>query len=133
MVKLFSVFFICFFMGSLVFADIDMSGVHAYPVPYNPKKSSAKVIQFKGWPSSVTGTVSLKMEVFDINGDKVVSRTFTSLSAAQWNARSEKGKLVSPGMYIIKLSLDAPNTLSPPTIPSDENFGKKIIRVLIAY
>jgi len=124
MIKPFSVFFICLFMGNLAFADIDMSGVYAYPVPYNPKKSSAKVMQFRGLP--VSGTV--KMEVFDINGDRVLSRTFSPASSAQWSARNEKGKLVSPGMYIIKLSLDVPNAT-----PSDDNFGKKIIRVLIAY
>jgi len=106
------------FMGSSVFADIDMSGVHAYPVPYNPKKSSARAIQFKGLPA-VSGTI--KMEVFDINGDAIVSRTFSS--APQWNARTEKGKLVSPGMYIIKLSFNADNG----------DFGKKIIRALVAY
>ena len=121
MVKPLSVFFICLFtsMGSLAFA-IDMSGVFAYPVPFNPKKWPA--IKFdKG--TLPTGNV-VKMEVFDINGDSVITRTFSSISAALWNARNEKGKLVSPGMYIIKISIEDTST---------GDFGKKIIRVLIAY
>ena len=126
MIKPLSVFFFCLFAVNLVFANIDISGVHAYPVPYNPKKSSAKIIRFKGLDAYTFGT--LKMEVFDINGDRVLSRTFSNPSSAQWNARNEKGKLVSPGMYIIKLSLDVPSA-----VPNDENFGRKTIRVLIAY
>ena len=129
MIKPLSVFFACFFIfiGNLAFADIDMSGVYAYPVPFNPKKSPTKVIKFNDGPTlpptpTLAGTV--KMEVFDINGDMVITRTFASLSAAQWNARTEKGRLVSPGMYIIKLSVNDEAT---------GNFGKKNIRVLIAY
>ena len=124
MIKPLGVFFICLFAGSLAFADVNMSGVHAFPVPFNPKKSSKRVIEITGFPiAAMPGTI--KMEVFDINGDKVVSRTFTfsTGSIVQWNARTENGKLVSPGMYIIKLSLYA----------DDGDFGKKIIRTLIAY
>ncbi|MCL2026441.1 MAG: hypothetical protein FWG92_06520 [Leptospirales bacterium] len=127
MIKPLSVFFFCLFAVNLAFANIDMSGVHAYPVPYNPKKSSVRVIQFKGWPTT-SGVAKVKMEVFDINGDRVLSRTFSPVSTAQWNARNEKGRLVSPGMYIIKLSLDDPGAAE-----TAENFGRKTIRVLIAY
>ncbi|MDR3237213.1 MAG: T9SS type A sorting domain-containing protein [Spirochaetia bacterium] len=112
---------VCLFSGGIAFADIDMSNVYAYPVPYNPKKSSMKAIKFdKGvWPS----VSSIKMEVFDINGDSVTERTFTTAGDVQWNARNSSGKMVAPGMYIIKLSVE----------DSNGDFGKKIIRVLIAY
>jgi hypothetical protein len=122
MIKPLIMFFICLFTGSVAFADIDMSATHAYPVPYNPKKSTKKTISFAGWPGGVTIT-SVKMEVFDINGDKVISRVFSVPASVRWNARNESGKMVSPGMYIIKLSIE----------DSDGDFGKKIIRVLIAY
>lgn len=111
--------------ANLLYAGINMSGVHAYPVPFNPKKSGAsKAIALKGFSCL---DCSVKMEVFDINGDKVVSRTFNIASYEiknAWNARNVSGKLVSPGMYIIKLSVEN---------SSDGDFGQKIIRVLIAY
>ena len=114
--------FILLFAGNL-FADINLSGLFAYPVPFNPKKASTKLIKLDGGPTS--GSYSIKMEVFDINGDIVISRSFNGVFAnVQWNARNEKGTLVSPGMYIMKLSAEENST---------GDFGKKIIRILIAY
>lgn len=109
-------------VGGALYADVDMSKIHAYPVPYNPKKNGApKTITFTGFSNAAC---SVKMEVFDINGDPVVTRTFSSAANVRWNARNISGKLVSPGMYIVKLSVEDDGT---------GDFGKKIIRVLIAY
>ena len=52
-------------LPSMLFA-FDMSQVIAYPVPFNPKKSSLKAITIDGFTCD-----KVKVEIFDINGDPV--------------------------------------------------------------
>jgi hypothetical protein len=105
---------------------MDLSGVHAYPVPFNPNRSTKSAIIIDGLQTLPAGG-TCEMEVFDINGDLVTKRTFTSytgLEAVKWNARTDSGSRVKPGMYIIKITIDYNGT---------GDFAKKLIRVLVAY
>jgi flagellar hook assembly protein FlgD len=107
-----------FFIPVILFADINMSGVIAYPVPFNPNTSTNMSIRFDG--VTVAGTI--KINIYDVNGDLVFSQNY-SLSPAIWNGRNDKGRLVAPGMYIIKVELQN----------NDGGYGKKLIRILINY
>jgi len=95
---------------------LDMSGVIAYPVPFNPRKDASLKI-------ANPGTYSMKVEIFDINGDPVCTKS-GSVAFLYWNGRNEKGNYVKPGMYIIKISAENIST---------GDYGKKIIRILVDY
>ncbi len=75
--------------------------MHAYPVPFNPNRSVNNAIIITGFPS-LAGGYSIDMEVFDINGDRVTRRSFTAAADVKWNARTDSGSRVKPGMYIIR-------------------------------
>jgi hypothetical protein len=102
---------------------MDLSGVHAYPVPFNPNRSINNAIIITGFPA-LAGGYSIDMEVFDINGDQVTKRSFNTAADVKWNARTDSGSRVKPGMYIIKITIDYNGT---------GDFAKKLIRVLVAY
>jgi flagellar hook assembly protein FlgD len=96
----------------------------AYPVPFNPKKGNVKYITIGNSPSASPLSVDkIVIEVFDINGDPVIKKVFSS-TEARWNGRNDNGRLVKPGLYIIKVT--AENSMTG-------DFGKKLIRVLIKY
>lgn len=97
-------------ISALFAADID--SVKAYPVPFNPNVTS--VLKIDGF----TGTA--KITIYDVNGDQLYSTTASG--SASWSGRNDKGRLVAPGMYIIKVELD-----------SSGNYGRKLIRILISY
>ena len=103
---------------ALLFADINMSGVIAYPVPFNPNVVPNMTIRFDG--VTVSGTI--KMNIFDVNGDVIFTQNY-STSSFTWNGRNTNGRLVAPGMYIIKVELQN----------NDGSTGKKLIRILINY
>ncbi len=63
--------------------------------------------------------------VFDFNGDRVTKRTFTSAaSSVSWNGRDNRGSVVKPGLYIIKVVVEN---------DADGDYGKKMIRILVKY
>lgn len=96
----------------------------AYPVPFNPKKGGVKYITIGNSPSVAALSVDkIVIEVFDINGDLVIKKEFNS-SEARWNGRNDNGRLVKPGLYIIKVTGE--NSMTG-------DYGKKLIRVLIKY
>ena len=66
---------------------------------------------------------SVKLDIFDINGDRVISKNLSSLPA-KWNGRNSRGIRVKPGLYIIKVVVE--NT-------AEATYGKKIIRILVNY
>ncbi len=103
---------------------IDMDKIAAFPVPFNPKKSNRITV---GYPAGVTGTVNynVKIEIFDINGDFVAKRTGSQFPV-YWNGRNGSGRLVKPGMYIIKVTAESDSA-------GYNEHGIKTIRILVNY
>jgi len=99
---------------------IDMDEIAAYPVPFNPKKHNRITV---GYPAGVAGAVdySVKIEIYDINGDFVSKRTGSRFPVF-WNGRNDSGRYVKPGMYIIKV-----------TAENENDYGRKTIRILVNY
>ncbi len=92
----------------------------AYPVPFNPDRQTLKIGYVGVTPDSLT---KVKIEIFDINGDRVYSYEQTSLTTPIiWNGRNSTGRIVKTGMYIIKIVIEDSNT---------GDHGKKIIRILV--
>jgi len=93
----------------------DMKNIYAYPVPFNPNKHN--IINISNPLND-----SLKMTVYDINGDLVIEKS-SSANPVIWNGRNGSGRLVKPGLYIIKVEIEN----------SSGDYGKKIIRILVDY
>ncbi len=93
----------------------DMKNVIAYPVPFNPKKTTLKIANPSGY--------DLKAEIYDVNGDLVCEKRGSSTTVI-WNGRNADGKLVKPGLYIIRITVEESST---------GDYGKKIIRILVDY
>jgi len=101
--------------------DLNMSGVIAYPVPFNPDKK-ALIIEDKG--NTITTTVDrMEVEIYDINGDTVYKRTVSSAESLTWSGYNSRGKMVKPGMYIIRVRIE----------DQSGAHGEKIIRILVNY
>jgi flagellar hook assembly protein FlgD len=96
-----------------------MAGVRAYPVPFNPNVTPNMTIDYPG--VTLAGTV--KINIYDINGDLMLSASSSNSLGFTWNGRNDKGRLVAPGMYIIKVEIQN----------NDGTYGKKLIRILINY
>ena len=100
---------------------LDMHPIIAYPVPFNPDKQTMKIGYEQGATPDALDSVSI--QVFDINDDMVLSRSYTSLNPpVLWNGRNSAGTMVSPGMYIIRITAENSAT---------GEHGKKIIRILV--
>ena len=76
----------------------------AYPVPLNPETQS---LHLKYSPTSYDGPATV--EIYDVNGEKVFSRSCTDLSLFQWKGYTGKGKHAGPGMYIVKVRYESAN------------------------
>ena len=111
------VLFITFLLCGPLFS-LDMEGVIAYPVPLNPNRHQL-TLHDKGTLPSVD---SIKVEIFDINGDLVLARSY-GVFPITWNGRNGSGKMVKPGLYIIKVTAE----------DAAGGYGKKIIRILVDY
>lgn len=99
--------------------SFDMKTIIAFPVPFNPKIHDYLTI---GTKTGSAGTMDkVKIEIYDINGDSVFKRDYSSLNV-NWNGRNNNGKIVRPGLYIIKVTLENSATGA---------YGKKIIRILV--
>lgn len=70
----------------------------AYPVPVNPETQS---LRLKYSPAAYTGPALV--EIYDVNGEKIFSRSCADLSAFQWKGYTAKGKHAGPGLYIVKV------------------------------
>lgn len=102
-----------------IFADVTQ-GIAAYPVPYNPGRGVMKISDLSG---ALTGIQSVEVIIFDINGDRVFSRNFAGFTNVVWNGRNDSGVKVSPGMYIVKVTVEDANGY----------VGKRLIRILVNY
>jgi len=96
----------------------DMKSLAAYPVPFNPQKKKLTVDN----PAASFGAHKIKFSVYDINGDQVLKKSLSSFPVF-WNGRNTGGKLVKPGLYIIKVEID----------DDTGDYGKKVIRILVDY
>jgi hypothetical protein len=97
---------------------LDMDGVIAYPVPYNPEKLPLTIEDRKG-----TLVASVKVEVFDINGDTVYRKGHSTFGKIYWGGRNSSGRMVKPGLYIIKITAES----------ETGDYGTKILRILVNY
>ncbi len=121
--KLYIFIFNCWFILLSANAfSIDAENIIAYPVPFNPKIHHVLRIGYKPGPAHSGSINSIKVEIYDINGDRVFTREYNSITNVIWNGRNGKGKIVKPGMYILKISLE--DTVSG-------TFGRRIIRILV--
>lgn len=96
----------------------DMKNIAAYPVPFNPQK---KVLTI-GTPGQTSSPHTIRMEIYDINGDLVIKKSGSQIPFV-WNGRNSSGRYVKPGLYLLKIEID------------DENgdYGKKVVRILVDY
>ena len=94
---------------------LDMSGVIAYPVPYNPDRGPLTI--------KVPEGDSIKIQIYDINGDSVYNRAGANNTDNLWSGRNNSGKRIKHGLYIIKVT--AEDNLG--------SYGKKLIRILVDY
>ena len=96
----------------------------AYPVPFNPKKNTLTIgTNVSGTP--LTG-YSVNVLIYDINGDLIIKKTASG--NIKWNGRNKSGRIVKPGLYILKVEIERDDTGS-----NKSEFVKKIIRILIDY
>jgi|YNPMSStandDraft_1061717.scaffolds.fasta_scaffold08802_5 hypothetical protein len=93
---------------------IDLNQVYAYPVPFIPQTHAILTIK-------VSDAQSVKCTIYDINGDTV--KVLSGTTDLKWNGRNDVGKIVAPGMYIIKIELERTD--------GEYEYKKKIIRILI--
>jgi hypothetical protein len=111
---------LCYLMISLRAYPINIDNVIAYPVPFNPKLH--KNLNITNKPLTSVGTVDrVKIEIYDINGDRVITKEYSTINVL-WNGRNQKGKLVGPGLYIIKITLED---------SASGEYKQKIIRILV--
>ena len=104
---------------------LNANDIIAYPVPFNPKTktltigtSTANSIQLSGLDYSVN------VSIYDINGDLIIKKS-TSGTKIMWNGRNRSGRIVKPGLYILKVELESESN------PSD--YIKKMFRILVDY
>ena len=101
------------------------SDIIAYPVPFNPKKHNTLTIDIKpfGGLTGYSVNVSINVSIYDINGDLIIKKS-TFGHNIKWNGRNRSGRIVKPGLYILKVECEDYDT---------GYFVKKIIRILIDY
>ena len=119
---------LCITLSLIITADsilaFSINQIIAYPVPFNPKKGDRLLyIGYRGKTTVTPGTLKVKVDIYDINGDKVKHKT-TNQTPVKWNGYNDKGNLVKPGLYIIKIDIEDLDTGQQ---------RKKIIRILINY
>lgn len=92
----------------------------AWPVPFNP---SRQVLTIDFEPGSTTyAHDSVKIEIFDINGDRVYEGQYSHAMPVRWGGRNMSGTMVHPGMYIIKVTVEDSAT---------GGLGRRIIRIVV--
>ncbi len=115
--------FMLLFMGEPLFA-LHENYIVAGPVPFNPNRQVLNILYEPGAPAHIDPD-QLKVEIFDINGDLVFEgqRSGGTVLPFTWSGRNMGGRMVHPGMYIIKLTVENTGTGA---------FGRRIIRIVVA-
>ena len=109
---------------NILYGAITADVIIAYPVPFNPNTKTLSV----GTVSSLGAGYSIDVSIYDINGDLIIKKS-TSGTKIMWNGRNKSGRVVKPGLYIIKVEVEKDSAIS-----SDQSeFVKKIIRILVDY
>ena len=116
---LFSVVIVFFCLNIVTVTAAPINGIIVYPVPLNPGKQTLTIEDRGGGYSGKN--VIVRVQVFDINGDLLFDRNYTSLPI-YWKGYSTSGKSVSNGFYIIKLSIEELDT---------GTISKKKFRILV--
>jgi hypothetical protein len=115
-------FLLIIFHGGVIYS-LNMDNIIAYPVPFNPNIQVLKIGYKPAVPPDTVDTVTI--EIFDINGDTVFLREYSSLNnPVIWNGYNNSGKKVKPGLYIIKVTIE--NSQSGAR-------GLKIIRIVVVH
>jgi hypothetical protein len=90
-------------IGFIPLAADEIAGIIAYPIPYNPRSQTLTIDDKAG---RFTGTeISVIMEIFDFNGDKVYKRSFSAFPI-RWKGYSSSGVSAENGLYFIKLTIE---------------------------
>ncbi len=116
-------YLVCFYF--IIFTGIafplNIDNVIAYPVPFNPDLH--KNLKIANKPGTDAGAVDkVKIEIYDINGDPVFTKEYSTIINILWNGRNNKGRVVGPGLYIIKITLED---------SASGEYRQKIIRILV--
>ena len=107
---------VCLVAGNV--SALDLTNLRAYPVPVNPRQGEEITIA----ATDLSDATRIDVTIYDVNGDKVFSRTYTSGTSVTWNCRNSRGKIVKPGLYIIKIVVEGDDA---------GEYGKKILRILV--
>ncbi|MDA3899566.1 MAG: hypothetical protein PF637_03495 [Spirochaetes bacterium] len=78
-------------------------GIIAYPVPYIPSRGSLTISDTESRYASTSVTIDI--EIYDITGDKIFKKRYTSFPV-RWKGYSSSGQRVSSGLYILKVSVE---------------------------
>jgi flagellar hook assembly protein FlgD len=111
---------ICLFAALILGINLyalEMKDVIAAPVPLNPNTSVLSIMNLPNYDS-------FTLEVYDITGDKVVTKEYNVPAYVKWNGRNSFGKIVKPGMYILKITAKDTKT---------DAYGTKKIKILVKY
>ena len=121
-----------------IYADSDrIEKVFNYPNPYNPLLGTETTIVIKYVNNSGISSLSYYLFIYNLLGDKVLVRKLTSTVNTgtntikeTWSGKNDEGKLVSPGLYYIKIITDtgAVSSTNSVSIQTDAAFGKMLIK-----
>ena len=111
---------ILFLVVSSSFSSLFAGQIYAYPVPFNHKKGHTTIKI--GASPAIPSQSRIDLKIYDINGDLVFSRIYTDISNIQWNVRNSRGQRVKPGLYIIRIEVEADAGV----------YFKQNIRILVA-
>ena len=121
------IFFIFGIVNEKNLYPLNLDSIIAYPVPFNPRKG-VKYLTIRD-ENSLSGQVDgvdvnrVEMSVYDINGDQIFHRSFSTIPV-QWSGRNSLGRMVKPGLYIIKLIIEKRDS---------GEAGIKVLRILVKY
>ena len=110
-----------------VYAAITADDIIAYPVPFNPKEKTLTIGTKASSTVTLSSPYSIKVSIYDINGDLIIQKSASG--NIHWNGRNKSGRIVKPGLYILKVEIENISNLSG----NSSEYIKKIIRILIDY
>ncbi len=100
--KIFLIILVLFFLSAVLYAET-IKGIKAYPVPFDPGRNSLTIATTTNKYANVN--LSIVVEIFDFNGDRVYKRTFSSFPI-KWKGYSSSGESVENGLYFVKITVE---------------------------
>ena len=108
---------------------ITANDIIAYPVPFNPNQKTLTIGEKSG-KSDLSDGYSVKVSIYDINGDLIITKIKSSSNSnILWNGRNKSGRVVKPGLYILKVEVEKDSKAND----KKSEYIKKVIRILIDY